>query len=150
MSIDAGRIANYPQNMAASRDLADYWLSRLRVAAVHEAGGLPEAVLGVADSLLATTNRNALAGALIAALLRIDEVEAELAKTLDNWDVMSEMRAERNHLAWRHARQRAADHLAALVESDTERDHLAVQLRERDEDVRDLANRLAEFCGITS
>jgi hypothetical protein len=136
MSIDAGRIANYPQNMAASRNLADYWLSRLRVAAVHEAGGLPEAVLGVADSLLATTNRNALAGALIAALLRIDEVEVELAKTLDNWDAMSEMRAERYRLAWESARQRARNYAAALVDADDERDALRAELRARDEATR--------------
>lgn len=61
-----------------------------------------------------------------------------------------EQECRRYRIAWHQARQRAADHLAALVEADAERDHLAVQLRERDEELRDLATRLAQYCGITS
>ncbi len=64
--------------------------------------------------------------------------------------LFAEGECRRYRIAWRQARQRAQDHLAALVESDQERDHLAAQLRERDDDVRDLATRLAEYCGITS
>lgn len=41
-------------------------------------------------------------------------------------------RGERYRLAWQSARQRAANHLAALVEADEERDALRAELRTRD------------------
>lgn len=58
--------------------------------------------------------------------------------------------AERNRLAWQHARQRAADLLAALVASDEERDFLRAQLKERDDEMAALVADLAEYTGITS
>jgi hypothetical protein len=91
--------------------------------------------LGQACSLLA-----------FASVLLLDE-RAVVAKTLDNWDAMSEMRAERYRLAWTSARQRAQSHLAALVESDAERDYLAAQLAERDLEVARLTVQLARRSG---
>lgn len=95
-------------------------------------------------------DRDQACGYLAYASLDLIDARAELEKTLDNWDAMAEMREERYRLAWTSARQRAAGLYAALVESDAERDHLAAQLRERDEEVLDLATRLAQYCGITS
>jgi hypothetical protein len=59
-------------------------------------------------------------------------------------------RAERYRIAWHQARQRAANHLAAVVEADQERDYLRRQLAERDDQVAELVVRLAEFSGIPS
>jgi hypothetical protein len=59
-------------------------------------------------------------------------------------------RAERYRIAWHQARQRAQNHLAALIEADAERDALRAALRDRDDEVADLVVRLADFSGITS
>lgn len=55
---------------------------------------------------------------------------------------------DRYRLAWQNARQRAANHLAALVEADTERDYLRAQLRERDDQVAQLVAENADFKGL--
>lgn len=64
------------------------------------------------------------------AVLRLAEEEAALAKTLDNFDIFADARAERYRLAWTSARQRAMNHLLALVDADDERDGLRQALDE--------------------
>lgn len=153
-----GHIAYFSSHSAADRERLDFWVARYREVLT----GTPRdfgrehatAVLTFADGLLGTTTKQTLAGMMTVAVERVDDAEATLAKTLDNWDAMSEDRAEREaeryRLAWQNARQRAADLLAALVESDEERDFLRAQLKERDDEVAQLVARLAEYTGITS
>lgn len=110
------------------------------------------AYLSTVTGLLHETglDRDTLCSLLAFASLALIEEQAVLAKTLSNWEEMTESAVDRYRLAWISARGRALDHLAALEESDEERDFLRAQLKERDDEVAQLVARLAEYTGITS
>lgn len=141
-----GHIAYFSSHSAADRERLDFWVARYREVLT----GTPRdfgrehatAVLTFADGLLGTTTKQTLAGMMTVAVERVDDAEA----TLDR----AEREAERYRLAWRNAAQRARNHLDALVDSDAQRDFLAAQLKERDDQVAQLVARLAEYTGITS
>lgn len=112
------------------------------------------AYLGLVKGLVTEEGmvREQLASLLAFATLLLLDERAVVANTIDSWDAMSEMRAERERyrLAWRSARQRARDAQDALVEADEERDFLRARLRDRDDEVAELVVRLADYSGVTS
>ena len=118
MSVHPSRLANYPQNGAASRDHVAQWLNILR-RTIAETDDRRVAILQTADSVLAATTRETLAGSFVAALERLD---------------LMERTADRYLTAYRSARQRSANDRAALVDADAERDALREELRTRDGD----------------
>jgi len=93
-------------------------------------------VLTFADELLSTTTKQTLAGMVTAAVERVDDAEAMAAKTVSNWEEMTEAAVERYRLAWVSARTRAQCLHDALIEADDERDALRAELRARDEAAR--------------
>lgn len=104
----------------------------------------------LATSYAGSLGRNQMANYLAIAVVSLLDEQAVVAKTLDNWDVMSEARAERYRLAWVSARGRAQTHFDALVEADEERDALRALLRDREDEVAELVVRLAEYSGLAS
>ena len=154
MSIYEGRIAYFPNHAAASRRDLDFWVGQYREATADVPRDYGRehatAVLTFADELLSTTTNQTLAGMVTAAVERVDDAEAMAAKTLSNWEDMTESAVERYRLAWQSASQRARDILAALVESDEERHYLQRMLRERDAELAALVAKVAELSGITS
>lgn len=129
MSLES-RLAGYPQNHAASAAELDYWIAshRTTVAAIDDER---ITALALAEALLRSCTRERLSAALTVAVERL------VAKPQDagQWYLT----------AYRSARQRAENHLAALVEVEAECGFLRTAVKERDDEVAQLQARITLY-----
>jgi hypothetical protein len=116
---------HFPQRYGVDSDALDWWVDAHRRDITGSEDTRP-ARLDLAHRLLATQTRERLAGMLTVAIHR----QANGGQPLPLSD------GRRYLTAYRSARERAQNHLAALIEADAERDALRAELRARDEAVR--------------